>query len=274
MPLPVLSQAAAVSDADRVRLFHRTEQVWAEQLGEAEQLDAGHAVCAADLATFWAANRVLTAAVPPGGTPEQVVAEVEAHYAARGARCLAWQLNPSAPAERVGPLAEHLLAAGYAGVGEDVMALAGPPGRAAFASPPGVTVLPARAAFRHARELAAEVSPDDPDGTEAQVRHLDDPHNDALLALRGGKAVGRVTVLAAGDVGRIDQVFVAEGARRQGIGRLLVGRALEICARSLFRHVLLSVGSDNRRAIALYQSLGFRKAGTIVTYRRVAADSR
>ena len=268
MPLPVLSQAAAMSDADLVRLFHRTERVWAEQLGEAEQLDAGYAVCAPEFATLWQANRVLEAAVPPGTSPEQAVAEAEGHYAARGARCLAWQLNPSAPADRTAPLVKHLLASGHAASAEDVMALAAPP-RLVPAGLPGVTVLPARAAFRHARELAAEIAAGDPHGTEAQLRHLDDPHNDALLALRDGRAVGRVTVLAVGEVGRIDQVHVAADARRRGIGRLLVGRALEICARSIFRHVLLSVRPQSEPAVALYRSFGFREVGTVTTYRRV-----
>ena len=74
-------------------------------------------------------------------------------------------------------------------------------------------------------------------------------------------------MLAVGDVGRIDKVYVAEAHRRQGIGRTLLGRALEICARSLFKHVMLSVRPDNEPAQALYAASGFRKIGQFIEYR-------
>lgn len=325
MPLPVLSAARAATDADLLRLFHKTERAWAEHLGEATQLDAGVAVVAADLPGVWDGNRVLEAAVPPGWTPADAVAEVEAHFAATTAaadgedaagttdgppaigvrppsRCGEWVLNPSAPPDRTAPLADHLLALGYTAVTNDVMAL-GPADRPVMAPPTGVTVLPARAAFRHARALAAEaaaerftaghapasgcaageavaggavtevaVADDAIAGwAEAHLRHLDDPHVDALLALRDGRAVGRAAVLAVGDVGRIDDVYVAPNARRQGVGRLLLARALEVCARSVFRHVLLGVPPDNFAAIALYRSFGFRKVGTTTAYWRKPA---
>ena len=92
-----------MSDADLVRLFHRTERVWAEQLGEAEQLDGGYAVCAADLAAFWAANRVLEAVgidltarepapapPPPQGTGRELFAmmRLAADDAERGASAM------------------------------------------------------------------------------------------------------------------------------------------------------------------------------------------
>src|SRR5258706_537062 len=73
----------------------------------------------------------------------------------------------------------------------------------------------------------------EPQVAEAHMLQLDDPHWDALLALRDGRPVGGVGVLSVGDVGRIDEVFVSEPARRRGIGRTLMSRALEICARSL-----------------------------------------
>src|SRR5438067_1819420 len=80
---------------------------------------------------------------------------------------------------------------------------------------------------------------------EAAMAHLDDPHYDALLALKDGQAVAKVGVLAVGEIGRIEPMFVAESSRRQGIGRAMMLRALEICARSLFKHVFLSCMPDN-----------------------------
>jgi ribosomal protein S18 acetylase RimI-like enzyme len=46
----------------------------------------------------------------------------------------------------------------------------------------------------------------------------------------------------------------------------MMSRALEICARSLFKHVSLSCDGDNTPAIALYKELGFTKIGEIVSY--------
>src|SRR5437868_1200597 len=80
---------------------------------------------------------------------------------------------------------------------------------------------------------------------DASLLHLDDPHYDALLALKDGAAVASIGVLAVGEIGRIDEVYVAEQHRRQGLGRVMMNRVLEICARSLFKHVLLSCGADN-----------------------------
>src|SRR4051794_37015765 len=114
MPLPVVpDQRPRVTDADLLRLFHRTERMWAEHLGEATQLDCGVAVIAPDLPNVWEANRVLEAAVVPGASPADAVSEVESHFAAAGAPCWQWQLNPSTALAVTTALADHLVAAGY-----------------------------------------------------------------------------------------------------------------------------------------------------------------
>ncbi len=135
---------------------------------------------------------------------------------------------------------------------------------------PGLTIIPARASFRLTRQLFEEMAGrwGEPRIADAAILHLDDPHWDALLAIENGVAVGYAGVLAVGDLGRIDQVFVAASSRRQGIGRTIVSRAMEVCARSQFRHVMLAVAPGNAPAQALYSQLGFRKIGQIVAYQR------
>ena len=86
------------------------------------------------------------------------------------------------------------------------------------------------------------------------------------MALKDGAAIAKVGVLAAGEIGRIEPLYVAEPSRRQGIGRILMARALEICARSLFKHVFVSCMPDNTAAQNLYQFLGFKKIAEIVSY--------
>jgi ribosomal protein S18 acetylase RimI-like enzyme len=61
-------------------------------------------------------------------------------------------------------------------------------------------------------------------------------------------------------------VFVAAAFRRQGIGRAMLGRALEVCARSIFRHVFILVDPANGPAAGLYQSAGFEPIGQLISY--------
>ena len=261
MPLPILRATTEPTPDNLVRLFHRTELHWVRHLGEEAQLDAGTAITNASLPNVWDANGVLDAAVPAGSTPEAAVAEVEAHFSDRGVRCRRWVPNPSAPPEQTRPLVDRLTSSGWALCAYDIMHLSGRPA-GVVREVGGLTII------RHARALAEEAAAGwgEPQLAEASIQHLDDPHWDALLALRDGVAVARVGVLAVGEIGRIEHVFVSAGARRQGIGRTMMGRALEICARSLFKHVMLSVQPTNREAIGLYGHFGFRKIGELRAY--------
>ncbi|QOV89281.1 GNAT family N-acetyltransferase [Humisphaera borealis] len=291
MALPVIPQHALTSDQDLLRLYQRTERLWAEHLGEIEQLDVGVAVSNPQLPNVHDANRLLEATLQPGQSPQEAFDEVRRHFDRCGTRCWYWQMGVAAgvqariPAtalespgphdEAAGALPAYLAKRGYHRTTEDVMALTGRSGRADQDARDdardhgGISILPARAAFRQARELAEEPDSWNPEPTlaDAGMLHLDDPRCDALLAMRNGRAVGRVTVFAVGEVGRIDQVYVSASARRQGIGRLLITRALEICARSLFKHVMLSVDPSNAAAISLYNSFGFRRIGEQVNWR-------
>ena len=268
MPLPILQGSTEPTPDNLVRLFHRTELHWVRHVGEEAQLDAGTAFTNPDLPNVPSANGMFDATVPEGSTVDAVVEEVESHYASKGTRCLRWVLNPSAQPSCTRPLAEHLLARGYRTDQLDILHLTTRPA-AAIREASDLTIIPARASFRHTRALADEAFArrNDPRWAEAEMLHLDDPHWDALLALRDGEAVAHAGVLAVGEIGRIDQVYVGEAFRRQGIGRTMMGRALEICARSMFRHVMICVNPANAPAIALYGQLGFRKVGEMVIYR-------
>jgi len=130
-------------------------------------------------------------------------------------------------------------------------------------------IIPARASFAHTRRLIEESAADWNHAdqiADVEILHLDDPHTDALLALRDGRPVAYVAVLSVGDVGAGNDLFVAKDFRGQGIGRTMVSRALEICARSQFRHVFLHVRPELKQAIQLYEACGFRKIGDAVAY--------
>ena len=223
LPLSVLHARGEVRPEDLVRLYHRTELHWTRNLAEELPLDVGVAFFNKDLPGVWDANRVLDAAVPEGTSPEDAVAEVERTFAGEGAACRAWVMNPSAPSARTAPLAARLLSQGWEADPVDVLHLAAAPrareeGEGGAA---GLTIIPARASFRHARQLAEESAGrwGEPQVAEADMLQLDDPHWDALLAIENGAAAGRAGVLAVGDVGRIDGVYVAAAHRRRGVGR-------------------------------------------------------
>jgi len=63
-------------------------------------------------------------------------------------------------------------------------------------------------------------------------------------------------------------VAVAPGQTRRGLARRLVGFALRRAARAGARRALLELRAGNRGALALYESLGFRRLGVRRGYYR------
>ncbi|KQO09760.1 ribosomal-protein-alanine acetyltransferase [Agreia sp. Leaf244] len=75
-----------------------------------------------------------------------------------------------------------------------------------------------------------------------------------LLAPRGAKE------------GDIQTIAVAPGARRNGLGRVLMTSLLNEARRRGAREVFLEVRADNPHAEALYESLGFERLGVRAGY--------
>jgi RimJ/RimL family protein N-acetyltransferase len=70
-------------------------------------------------------------------------------------------------------------------------------------------------------------------------------------------------------------VYVAPEGRQQGVGRALGHAALEYAKKTLAaRQVILSVGTTNEPAIALYKCLGFRPFGIEPAYLFVDGEYR
>lgn len=274
MPLPILKTSSTPTTEALVRYFHQTQSNWSAHVAENEPLDVGTAWSNPQLDQVQIANRMMDAALPAGVAPEQAMQIVDDYFAGKNARCLEWVMNPSAPADQKTPMVEFLASRGWQTLSTQIMYLeripSMLPGNPSTAE---LQIIPARASFRHARQLHEQLltGSSKEQRLEARMLHLDDPHYDALLVLRAGQAIGTVGVLAMGETGLIASLAVAESSRKQGIGTLLMGRALEICARSLFKHVMLDVPADNSAAIHLYESFGFRSIGQFVVYQRPAS---
>ncbi len=94
------------------------------------------------------------------------------------------------------------------------------------------------------------------------------PHAAVFVAEHAGEVVGRLSVArdphpASAHVADLG-LMVAAGHRRRGVGRALLGRAVEWARDSHVRKLELHVFPHNAPAIALYDSFGFVREG----YRR------
>ncbi len=268
MPLPILSAAQAASPEDLIRFFHRIELHWTRHLAEETVLDAGTAFANPQLPNVSDANRMFDVSLPEGMTPQQAVEEANAHFDQQGTRCRSWVMAPTSDPAVRRQMIDHLFSLGYVQASFDILHLAQQPA-SAIREVSGLTIIPARASYKHYRILAEELAAEyqTPEFAEAVMLHLDDPHVDALLAIRDGKPAAFAAVLAVGEIGGVQEMFVSAPFRQQGIGRTLMSRAMEICARSLFKHVFVGVHSDNPAGVALYSRFGFRKIGEFAYYR-------
>jgi len=266
-PLPVLSGALATSPSDLLRAFRRLMLHRARQLGEAVTLPAlpnVYAVAAPDLAHVGDANCVLDAETGD----DAVIAAVEEHYRTLGVAAPQWMASCLTGQTIASKQSEILLNRNYAGrvatIHHLLQAKTQLPG-----APPAVSILPARAAQLQLRALEERIASwagrTAAEHAEASMRRLDDPHLDALVALRGGEAVARIGVLSVGDTGLIADMHVDPICRGQGIGQTLLGRALEICGRSAFRHVFTFAPQCTDH---FYRSFGFEALGEVTFWER------
>jgi ribosomal protein S18 acetylase RimI-like enzyme len=267
MSLPILQVHHEPTPIDLVRLFHRTSAMWVTHLAEGESLAAGTAYANRELAALPDANNFRDAALHDLLSAGDAVEQVESHYRQQGVRCAYWVMNPSAPPAQTQPLIDHLLAGGYRRQSDDIfylrkVALLETPVPADF------KVIPARASYRHAEQLAREAfaGPQVDLHVEATLRHLDDPHYDALLALSNDRAVASLGILSVGELAQIQQLYASPTHRRQGLGRLMLNRGLEICARSLSKHIFAQLDPQDEPARALITGFGFTRLATFDRY--------
>ena len=107
-----------------------------------------------------------------------------------------------------------------------------------------------------------------PDPAAAEIRRvvewlLDDPATDYLLAFHGNEAVGvcqlryRMSVWTGSEDCWLEDLYVAERGRGNGLGRGLIEAAADRAASRGCRRMELDVNEQNEEALALYLSAGF-----------------
>ena len=67
----------------------------------------------------------------------------------------------------------------------------------------------------------------------------------------------------------IDTHFVATWARGHGLAKLLLEEAQKECKKNKYSHVILDVRETQKRAINLYEQLGFRLWGKLPVYHKL-----
>ncbi len=116
-------------------------------------------------------------------------------------------------------------------------------------------------------------------GWDAYRAELERPESVTLVARKhpadfgAGKRVGGFVAarVSAGEL-HINNIGVREEARRRGLGRKLLGLALDFGVRSGAERAILEVRAGNRAAQYLYSGLGFKINGRRNNYYRQPAE--
>lgn len=117
--------------------------------------------------------------------------------------------------------------------------------------------------------LAAESLFDGPIRPGAAERFLAEPGHHLLLAYVGDETVGMISGVETTHPDKGTEMFlyelgVAEGHRRQGIGRALVGALADLARERGCYGMWVGVDPDNDAALATYQSGGADEAEDFV----------
>ncbi len=265
MDLPILqSSAIPPSTVDLLRHAHKLLREWSSAVGEVEEIDAGVAIINPATPDVAEANALLDAIIHRDQSAEDVVAAVDAHFAARSSSCKRWVFNPSIEPEISSPVTDVLTANGF--VRRTTPILYAPLGSlwsSAATLSQNVMILPSRAAYTAYSRFAEQIATS-PQHASAMVAHLDDPRYDAMLAMRDSQTIAHAGVLAVGDMGLLAGFSSTEEIQDSSLADVLLDRAIDYCRRSQFKHVFATGESDISRLI----DRGFTVVGDYIEFVR------
>ncbi len=95
---------------------------------------------------------------------------------------------------------------------------------------------------------------------------MDNPNCYYAVGLEGVEVVGYAGMTVIAGEANVTNVAVSPKRRREGIGRILLARLIEICRENSFILITLEVRKSNSAAIGLYESLGFEALGERKNY--------
>lgn len=96
---------------------------------------------------------------------------------------------------------------------------------------------------------------------------LDSPGTAILLAEGAdGALLGYAVLYTVLDEGNLDNIAVAPGSRRQGVGDALLSAVTALCRKRGLERLMLEVRASNAPAVALYEKHGFAAVGRRKNY--------
>ena len=250
------------ASTDTLAAIRRSSQVYYAQVAAQTALSCGVAFTSPTYPNYYDGNHLREAVIPAGKRLADCFDEVQAFYASRNLRCFRWVPAAVQPAE---PIEGFLTARGYTPVRNLVLRWAR---EADVPTSPNVRLLPARAMRRTFREVILSNNAYTPAVREmladVAVERLDDPQYDMFVALLENQPAGYGALHQVGEIGRIQNVFVAQACRRRGVGRSIVAHLLALSRRLALRITCLETEETNTPAQGLYARCGFEVEGSFV----------
>ena len=110
-------------------------------------------------------------------------------------------------------------------------------------------------------------------GEEGLKQALEDSNVLFLTAVDKNSAIaGYIAALIIADEMQVQNIVVDPDFRRRGIGELLLREATKHAHSRGAREIFLEVSVNNSAAVALYEKLGFQRAGTRPDFYRDGTD--
>ncbi len=254
----------AFTEDDVLSAVHRSKQAYHDQISEKQTLSCGIAYRSTDYPRLFECNHLREVILPTQGTLAEFWDEVQSFYAEHELTCYRWTPAIGSPIE---PLEAFLAERGFGAQRHATMVLnhdVDLPVRE------DIRVLPGRPMRKAIHDLRMTDARFDEDTramlAESRNERMDDPQYDMFVAMQDKTPVASGVLMQVGDIGAIENVFVAEHARRQGVGLALMGELLALARRLALRIIVLETEIDNHAAIALYERCGFSVAGSYVDF--------
>jgi hypothetical protein len=257
--LPVFKpEAAAATPAELFRRAMRAESILFQSMGEELPFDFGHGIVSAEFSALTDPNQMRDLTIPPGYTPEKVVADVDAAFAANHSVCRRYTFaDGKIPLEFLTLLSPH----GYVIRPATLWQIQK---QNPLSIRDDLTIIPGRASYPKlaelARTLGAETNAAPPfadQEAEAAVRALDDTRIDNLLALDDETPVGTINLVTAGETGLLAYFAVRLDQRGMHVGSTLFSHAIELAARARLRELMLFSPPADPILNALCKKTGF-----------------
>jgi len=115
-------------------------------------------------------------------------------------------------------------------------------------------------------DIDTEIWSDNPLGFERLTEFKQYPLWTSMVVRQGDTVVAGLLIWKEDDYAHIDNVFVREKWRGQGIAKFLLAQALQYAKTHDIPRASLEVLTDNRTALRLYESLGFEQQAEEIRY--------